>query len=194
MALTRKLLEGMGIEERQAQAILDAHDETIAGLKAARDKYKEQAEQVPDLQRQLEEARGTIAEADDWKAKYEGERKALRDYQAKVDGEKAEAAKAKAYRDMLKAANVDPKRIDTIMRVTDLTKVEMEDGKLKDSDKLTESAKTEWADFIVKKRTDNEPPATPPRGVKTVEGADPDIAKRMQERHERLYGKSTSEE
>lgn len=194
MALTVKLLKGMGIEESQIETIIEAHTDTVNGLKADRDKYKEQAERVPDLQRKLEEAEEAIAESEDWKAKYEGERKALKDYQAKVDGEKAEAAKAKAYRDMLKAANVDPKRIDTIMRVTDLTKVEMEDGKLKDSDKLTESAKTEWADFIVKTKTDPSTPATPPKGFKTVEGADPDIAKRMQERHERLYGKSTSEE
>lgn len=183
----------MGIEESQIETIIEAHTDTVNGLKADRDKYKEQAERVPDLQRKLEEAEEAIAEADDWKAKYEGERKALKDYQAKVDGEKAEAAKAKAYRDMLKAANVDPKRIDTIMRVTDLTKVEMEDGKLKDGEKLTESAKTEWADFIIKTKTDTGQPATPPKGLKTVEGADPDIAKRMQERHERLYGKSSEE-
>lgn len=184
----------MGIEGPQVQAILDAHDETISGLKAARDKYKEQADMVPSLQEQLEAASAAVSESEDWKAKYEGERKAFKDYQAKVDGEKAAAAKAKAYRDMLKAAGIDPKRIDAIMRVTDLSKVEMDDGKLKDGDKLSETAKAEWADFVVKTRTDPSDPATPPKSNKTVDGADPEITKRMQARHERLYGKADSEE
>lgn len=194
MALTRKLLEGMGIEERQAQAILDAHDETIAGLKAARDKYKELAEQVPELQQQLEEAEEKLDEADDWKSKYESEKKSFKDYQAKVDGERAAAAKAKAYRDMLKESSIDPKRIDAIMRVTDLSKVEMEDGKLKDVDKLAESAKKEWSDFVVKTKTDPSTPATPPKGIRTTEGADPEIVKRMQARHEAKFGKTQTEE
>lgn len=184
----------MGIEEGQIETIIEAHTETVNGLKAERDKYKEQAEKVPDLQEQLEAANEALSESEDWKAKYEGEKKALRDFQAKVDGEKAAAAKAKAYRDMLRAANIDPKRIDAIMRVTDLSKVEMEDGKLKDGDKLSETAKAEWADFVVKTRTDPSDPATPPKGTKTVDGADPEITKRMQARHERLYGKTNSEE
>ena len=184
----------MGIEERQIETIIEAHSDTVNGLKADRDKYKKQAEQVPDLQKQLEEAKDALDESDDWKAKFESERKSFKDYQAKVDGEKAEAAKAKAYRDMLKTAKIDPKRIDAIMRVTDLTKVEMEDGKLKDGDKLAESAKTEWADFVLKTKTEEGKPATPPKGIKTVEGADPEVVKRMQERHEMKYGKADSEE
>lgn len=184
----------MGIEDRQIETIIEAHTDTVNGLKADRDKYKEQAAKVPDLQRQLEEANEALNDSEDWKAKYESEKKALKDYQAKVDGEKAEAAKAKAYRDMLKGANVDPKRIDAIMRVTDLAKVEMEDGKLKDGEKLAENAKQEWADFIVKTKTDTGSTATPPKGIKAADGADPEIAARMQARHERLYGKSQSEE
>lgn len=190
LALTVKLLKGMGIEESQIETIIEAHTDTVNGLKADRDKYREQAEDVPTLQRKLEEAEARLQESEDWKAKYDGEHKALKDFQAKVDGERAAAAKAKAYRDMLKEAGVDPKRLDTIMRVTDLSRVEMEDGKLKEGEKLAEAAKTEWADFILKKKTDTPNPATPPKGIKTVDGADPDIAKRMQERHDRLYGKS----
>ena len=194
MALTRKLLEGMGIDDRQAQAILDAHDETISGLKAARDKFKEQAEKVPDLQRQLEEAEARLSDAEDWKAKYEGEHKALRDYQAQVSNEKAEAAKAKAYRDMLEAAGIDPNRIKTVMRVTDLSQVQLDDdGKLKDGEALAERARVEWSDFVLKTKQQGSNPATPPKRSNDVDGADPEIAKRMQERHDRLYGKNSEE-
>lgn len=192
MALTRKLLEGMGIEDKQIETIIEAHSETVTALKAERDKAKETAAKVPDLQKQLEEAQKASADEDGWKEKYESEHKALEDFKIQVASEKAEADKAKAYRDMLLKANVDPKRIDAIMRVTDLSEVEMEDGKLKDADKLEEAAKTEWEAFVVKTKTTGADPENPPAGGKAPEGADPEIVKRLQQRHERMYGKDTS--
>ena len=62
MALTRKLLEGMGIEDKQIETIIEAHSETVTALKAERDKAKETAAKVPDLQRQLEEAKKATEE------------------------------------------------------------------------------------------------------------------------------------
>ena len=113
---------------------------------------------------------------------------AFEDFKAQIATEKADAEKAQAYRGMLMAAGIDPKRIDAIMRVTDLSEVEYEDGKLKDEGKLQESAKTEWADFVVRTNVQKSNPANPPKTT-DVEGADPDVARRMQERYERKYGK-----
>lgn len=195
MALTRKLLEGMGIEEKAIESIIEAHSETVTGLKADRDKYREQAEKVPDLQRQLEEAQAAGNGSDEWEQKYNEEHQAFEDFKAQVATEKADAEKAQAYRGMLMAAGIDPKRIDAIMRVTDLSGVEMEDGKLKEAGKLEEAAKEEWADFIVKTVTKGSNPATPPEHKDNVpEGADPEIARRMQERHERMFGKTDTKE
>ena len=116
---------------------------------------------------------------------------AFEDFKAQVATEKADAEKAQAYRGMLMAAGIDPKRIDAIMRVTDLSEVEMEDGKLKESGKLEEAAKQEWADFVIKTVTKGSNPATPPESKGNVpEGADPEVVKRIKERHERLYGKA----
>jgi len=191
MALTRKLLEGMGIEDKQIQAIIDAHDETINGLKAKRDEYKELADKVPYLQKKLEEAEAAAGSESDWEQKYNDEHQAFEDFKVQVATEKAEADKAQAYRGMLMAAGIDPKRIDAIMRVSDLSQVEMEDGKLKDTEKLQESAKQEWADFVVKSNTQGSNPATPPtKPSPNVEGGDPEVARRMQERYERRYGKA----
>lgn len=191
MALTRKFLEGMGIDDKQVESIIEAHSETVNGLKAERDRYKEQAEKVPDLQKQLEDAKAASGSGDEWEEKYNAEHQAFEDFKAQVATEKADAEKAQAYRGMLMAAGIDPKRIDAIMRVTDLTDVEMEDGKLKDADKLQESAKQEWADFVIKTKVDPANPANPPKNDGGDGGADPEIVKRIQERHERLYGKTT---
>lgn len=194
MALTRKLLEGMGIEEKAIESIIEAHSETVTGLKADRDKYREQAEKVPDLQRQLEEAKAASDDGE-WEQKYTEEHQAFEDYKAQVATERADAEKAQAYRGMLMAAGIDPKRIDAIMRVTDLSEVEMEDGKLKEAGKLEEAAKEEWADFVLKQVTKGSNPATPPEHKDNVpEGADPEIARRMQERHERMFGKTDTKE
>lgn len=195
MALSRKFLEGMGIEDKQVESIIEAHTETVNGLKAERDRYKEQAEKVPDLQKQLEEAQAA-SEGGDWEEKFNAEHQAFEDFKAQVATEKAEAEKAQAYRGMLMAAGIDPKRIDAIMRVTDLSEVEMgEDGKLKEAGKLEEAAKEEWADFVLKTITKGSDPATPPENKdKIPEGADPEIARRMQERHERMFGKTENKE
>ena len=190
MAISRKFLEGMGLEEKQVESIIEANAASIEGIKADRDKYKEQAQRVPDLQRQLEEAKAASDDSE-WEQKYQDEHQAFEDFKVQVATEKAEADKAQAYRGMLMAAGIDPKRIDAIMRVTDLSQVEMEDGKLKDTEKLQESAKQEWSDFVVKSNTQGSNPATPPtKPSPNVEGGDPEVARRMQERYERRYGKA----
>ena len=190
MALTQKMLKAMGIEDDQREQILDAHQEVLESIKSERDEFKKLAEQVPDLQRQLEEAKAASDDSE-WEQKYQDEHQAFEDFKVQVETEKAEADKAQAYRGMLMAAGIDPKRIDAIMRVTDLSQVEMEDGKLKDTEKLQESAKQEWADFVVKSNTQGSNPATPPtKPSPNVEGGDPEVARRMQERYERRYGKA----
>lgn len=180
----------MGIEDKQVESIIEAHAETVTALKAARDKAQEEAKRVPDLQRQLEEAKAANEGTDDWEKKYEKEHQAFEDYKSQIATERSDAEKAQAYRGMLMAAGIDPKRIDSIMRVTDLSEVEMEDGKLKEQGKLEESAKKEWADFVLKSKVLGSNPAEPPKQTKLPEGADPDVERRMRERNEQRFGKT----
>ncbi len=189
MALTRKFLEGLGIGEKQIESIIEAHSDSLNGIKSDRDKYKEQASKLPDLQKQLEEAKAASGSTDEWQKKFDEEHQAFESFKQQIDKEKAEATKAKAYRAMLVEAGVDPNRIDTVMRVTNLNDVKVTDGKLEDIDNLKEAAKKEWADFIVKQRVDPSNPAEPPHRAQVIEGADPDIAMRMRARHEQRYGK-----
>ena len=43
MALTRKMLKAMGIEDEKIDQIIEAHTETVDALKVERDQYKEDA-------------------------------------------------------------------------------------------------------------------------------------------------------
>lgn len=91
MALTRKLLEGMGIEDKAIESIIEAHSDTVTGLKAERDKYREQAAKVPDLQKQLEEASTAKSDDGEWERKFTEVSQAFEDFKAQVASDRAEA-------------------------------------------------------------------------------------------------------
>lgn len=186
----------MGIDEKQIDSIIEAHTETVDGLKADRDKYKEQAEKVPDLQKQLEEAKEAAKGDGDWQKKYDEEHKAFEDFRQSVDAQKKAADKAKAYRSqVLGKAGVADKYLDDLMGVIKLDDVELDDdGNIKDAEKLAETAKDKWASFVVKKETKRHEPPTPPDHGGSVDGGDPDVAKRMAERYARKYGIQSEKE
>ena len=146
MALTRKMLKAMGIEDEKIDQIIDEHAESVNALKAQRDEFKEAAGKADGYKKELDalKAKG----ADEYEEKYKAAVKNLEDYKAKVEGEKAAAEKRSLYRELLKSAGVDPKRIETVLKVSDLENVTVKDGAIEDADKLTEGIKADWADFI----------------------------------------------
>lgn len=167
MALTRKLLKGMGLTDEQVDTIIEAHTDTVDGLKGEITRYKTDAEALPNIQKELEKAKADLEAAgkDSWKVKYDAVKEEFEGYKTAQTQKEAKAAKESAYRELLKATGVSEKRIDAILRVTDLEAMEMADGALKDADKLTETIKTEWADFIGTTGTQGAPTQTPPPGA-----------------------------
>ena len=165
MALTRTILEAMGIEEKKIDEIISAHAETMSALKQQRDSYKAQADELAEVQRKLDEANETIKanDSDAWKVKYDAIKEEYENYKSDISAKETTRAKQAAYREVLKAAGVSDKRIDSIIRVSDIDSVELdESGKIKEAEKLTESIKNEWADFIVSTNTKGADTATPP--------------------------------
>ena len=79
---------------------------------------------------------------------YKDLQKSFDDYKAEQANKEARAAKETAFRDLLKSAGVSEKRIDSVVKVSDIDGLEIDDGKIKGADALMESVKTEWADFI----------------------------------------------
>ena len=164
MALTRRSLKAMGIEDEKIDEIIAAHAETVDALKEQRDNYKAQADELAEVQQKLDEANETIKAngSDAWKVKYDAIKEEYENYKADISAKETTRAKQAAYREVLKAAGVSDKRIDSIIRVSDIDSVELdESGKIKEADKLTESIKNEWADFIVSTNTKGADTATP---------------------------------
>lgn len=160
MALTRKLLKGMGLTDEQVDTIIEAHTETVDGLKGDIAKYEGDAKKLPGVQKELNDLKA--AGDGGYKEKYEKEKKAFEDFKNEQTAKETKKAKENAYRELLKAAGVSEKRIPAILKVTDLDSVELDGDKVKDADKLTETVKTDWADFIESSKTSGAETKTPP--------------------------------
>ena len=168
MAFTRKFLSALGIEADKIDEIINAHVEVVEGLKEERDGFKKDAEKLADVQRQLNEANDKLAKHGEdgetvAKSDYENLKKEYDDYKTAQTAKETNQAKERALRAMYKALGIPEKRVDAIMKVTSLDDYDLdEDGKLKDADKHSENAKTEWAEFIPTTVTKGAQTATPP--------------------------------
>ena len=159
MALTRKMLSAMGIDDEKQDEIINAHIEVVNALKEERDNYQAEAKKSENLQKQIDDLQKNMdnGENSPYKVKYDAKveelndlKKEFEDYKADVSAKETEAKKSSAYKELLKEAGVSEKRLNSIVRVTDLSKVELDDeGKIKDPEELTNNIKNEWADFIV---------------------------------------------
>lgn len=151
MALTRKLLRTMGIEDDKIEQIIEAHAETVDGLKDELEKAQAEADKLPDIQKQLETAQADLeaAKKDSYKVKYEAIKEDFDTYKAEQAKKETRAAKETAYRALLKEAGVSEKRIDAVLRVSDVDGVELDDkGKITDAKERAKAIKEEWSDFI----------------------------------------------
>ena len=159
MALTRKMLSAMGIDDEKQDEIINAHIEVVNALTEERDSYKADAKKAEKTQKELDDLQESMknGERSPYKVKYEAKveefnelKKEFDDYKADVSAKELEAKKASAYSDLLKETGVSEKRIKAIIKVTDLKDVELDnEGKIKDKDALKKSVKEEWSDFIV---------------------------------------------
>lgn len=175
MALTRKMLSAMGIDEDKQDEIINAHIEVVNALKEERDNFKADAKKAEKLQKEVDDLNESMksGERSPYKVKYEAKveelndlKKQFDDYKADVSAKEVEAKKSSAYKELLKSAGVSEKRIDSIIKITDLSKVEIDnDGKIKDSDSLTKNIKDEWSDFIVTQSEQGAQTANPPQNT-----------------------------
>lgn len=163
MALTRKFLTALGIEAEKIEEIITAHTETVDALKEQRDAYKTDAEKLPAVQKELNNLKAETDGQDSWKLKYDAVKEEFDNYKTEQKQKETEAAKRTAYRQLLKDAGVSEKRIDSVLRVSKLDDLKLDkEGKITDADKVTNTIKEEWADFISTEGTKGADTATPP--------------------------------
>ena len=118
MALTRKFLKALGIEDEKVDEIISAHTETVDALKAERDGYKADADKLPGVQSQLDDATAQLNDTKDggFKAKYEAEHKAFEDYKADIVAKETHAAKESAVKAYFHDKGIADKSMTLAMR------------------------------------------------------------------------------
>lgn len=161
MALTRKMLKAMGIEEDKIEQIVEAHVETVEALKAKAAQYEDDAKKLPLVQKELDDLKKT---GGDWQKKYEDEHKDFEAYKAAQTAKETAAAKKQAYKQLIIDAGISEKRAETILKVTNLDNIELDgEGKIKDADTHKQTVKTEYAEFVGTTSQRGADVATPPK-------------------------------
>ena len=165
MALTRKFLEALGIEQAKIDEIISAHTEVTDSLKADRDSYKEKAEKYDQTKTELDKAKSELDKVnkDEYKTKYESLESEFNKYKTDIAEKEVKVKKEEAYKKMLKEIGVNEKSIDAIVKVKDLSSLKLDDkGNIVDVDTLKESEKKDWEGFIIKSEEERQDPNTPP--------------------------------
>lgn len=199
MAVTRKLLKALGIEDEKADQILEAHTETVNEIREERDRYKADAEQLPGVQQELAELKEAAEQNanNPYKAQYENIKKQFDDYKADVAAKEVKANKVAAYRKLLAEQKVSDKLIDSILEVTHVDDLELDDkGQFKNADELKKQINEKWDGFIVKEETHGAQQYNPPGsgGGAAGGGATKSRAAILAEQYNAsLYGAATKE-
>lgn len=157
MALTRKYLKAMGLEDDKIDQIIEAHTEVTTAIKADVDRYKADAEKLSEVQAELDSL------------------KAMKDdgLQAKVDQLTAELTEEKAGRkkDRQEASirqeltAMGAQDVDYLLyKLGDTSELFDEDGQLKDKDAFAEKTKADYPNQFKAEPTKSKGSPPPPAG------------------------------
>lgn len=159
MALTRKMLEALGVDEKAVDQIIDAHTETVNGLKDKLNELKEKADKYEEAQKELDSL-----QKGDYKAKYEKEHKEYEDFKKSVSEKETKAAKEAAVKAYFESKNITGKNLEIALRGSrdETDAVELVDGKIKDTKALDALVSGTFAGLVVSQQKQGANPVTPP--------------------------------
>lgn len=173
MSLTRKMLKAMGIEEEKIDQIIEAHTETVDAIKEQRESYRADAERLPGVQRELDALKKDNS-GNDYKAKYEKEKKDFQDYKNGIAEKESAAAKEKAARAYFESKGIPADSMGLVIRgaKAEISGLELDGEKIKDSTALDTLLSGDYKGLIGKTTTKGTDTKTPPNtsgGIKSRE-------------------------
>ena len=160
MALTRKALKAMGLTEEQVDSIIEAHTETVDGLKEQIKTYKADAEQLPAVRKELEDMKK--GDGEDWKSKYDAEKAAHDKTKSEHAAKETAATNERLFRAELTKVGITGKRADQIVKLTDMTAFKVKDGAYEDSAAVEKHIRDEYSEFVPSTQTKGADVPTPP--------------------------------
>lgn len=160
MAVTRKFLKGMGLTDEQVDTIIEAHAETVDGLK---EKLAKAEADVATLETVTKE-RDELKAGGDYKKKFEDEHKAFEDFKKGITAKETRAAKEKAVREYLTSKNITGGNLDIAMRglSAEIDAAELDGEKIKDTKPLDDLIGGTFKGLVVTSTVTGTQTATPP--------------------------------
>lgn len=164
MALTRKFLKALGIEEDKIEEIITAHGETVAALKDEIDKAEQSAkdsaaaaQERDKLQKRVEALEKTSGDAAKVQAEYDA-------YRQQVETDRANAGKKALIKKALEEAHANPAAIDLMLNAVKLDEVELDGEALKDAEAVLKPIREAHAGLFGTVQNQGTPPLNPPAG------------------------------
>jgi NADH dehydrogenase/NADH:ubiquinone oxidoreductase subunit G len=160
MAVTRKFLKGMGLTDEQVDTIIEAHTETVDGLKDKLSKAEADAAKLADVQKELD----GLKAGGDFKARYEKEHKDFEDYKAIVTAKESRAAKEAAVRAYYTGKGITGNNLEIAMRgsAAEIDAADLDGDKIKDPKALDELIGGTFKGLVGKTETRGTSTSTPP--------------------------------
>ena len=163
-----------GVATAEAIAALSkAVRAAVGGEFVDKARYRDKLDEIESLKTERQNALDAAASAESWKTKYDALSEDFTAYKTAQAARESRAAKEAAYRSLLLDAGISDRRVDTVIKcsgaVIDALSLD-ESGKIVDAAALTDSVKSEWADFVVSTHSSGADVQNPPgnSGGKTI--------------------------
>ena len=136
MSLTRKLLKGMGLTDEQVDTIIEAHTDTVDGLKEQVKTYKADAEKLPNVQKELDDLKA--AGDGGFKEKFEKEHSDFENFKKTIQEKETKAAKESAAKAFFESKGITGNSLEIAMRGSsaEIAALDLDGEKIKDSSAL----------------------------------------------------------
>lgn len=155
--------ESGNISSTKFNDVVSAINNAVGKEFVEKKRYNDKLTEIDALKGEKQNAEDKATSAEKWKTKYDALKDDFDAFKKDISAKETKVTRDNAYKELLKQAGISEKRIDAVLKVSDVASLEMgEDGKFKDSDKILENIKNEWADFITTTETQGAQTSTPP--------------------------------
>ena len=163
MALTVKMLKGLGLTDEQREAVLEEHARTVDEIKVERDRLKKDAEKLITVQKELDDLKA----ADDggWEEKAKGWEKKYTDLVAENKSKETRAAKEAAVKAYYEGKGITGDNLTIAMMGSGeaIDKLELDGDKIKDAAALDALVGGAFAKLVSTTTTEGLKTQTPPK-------------------------------